>query len=74
MLERDKTSSQKPCDAPFGQSDMMAVEAASAGGVHDVQLDNELQAAIEYKIASCGVVGAGTVLDLLNTALRRLVR
>ncbi|MEO1103097.1 MAG: hypothetical protein AAFW98_05115, partial [Pseudomonadota bacterium] len=37
----------------------------------EFEIDSELQAAIEYKIASTGVAGAETVLDLLNVALRR---
>ncbi|MEM7693700.1 MAG: hypothetical protein AAF318_04565 [Pseudomonadota bacterium] len=35
-------------------------------------IDRELQAAIEYKIASAGVGGAELVLDLLNHALKRV--
>ncbi len=37
-------------------------------------VDNELQAAIEYKIALAGMRGAEKVLELLNTALLRLSR
>ena len=38
------------------------------------ELDNELQAAIEYKIAAAGAHGAEKVLELLNDALVRLLR
>ena len=37
----------------------------------EADIDRELQAAIEYKIAVSGVGGAELVLDLLNDALRR---
>jgi len=41
---------------------------------YEGSIDNELQAAIEYKIAVSGVSGAERVLELLNLALLRLVR
>ena len=40
----------------------------------DVAIDNELQAAIEYKIAASGVSGAEKVIELPNIALLRLAR
>ena len=46
---------------------------AAAVAAHN-EIDNELQAAIEYKIALAGVGGAETVIDLLNAALRRQMR
>ena len=38
------------------------------------EIDDELQAAIEYKIAVAGTRGADKVLELLNVALMRLQR
>ena len=46
---------------------------AAVMAAHD-EIDNELQAAIEYKIALAGVGGAEKVIDLLNAALRRQLR
>ncbi|MEM8552145.1 MAG: hypothetical protein AAGF45_07155 [Pseudomonadota bacterium] len=43
------------------------------GLAHEMEIDQELEAAIEYKIAATGVAGAEFVLDLLNRALRRAV-
>ncbi|UOM34145.1 hypothetical protein [Acuticoccus sp. I52.16.1] len=37
------------------------------------EIDSELQAAIEYKIATSGLAGVATVLQLLNEAVRRHV-
>lgn len=37
----------------------------------DLSIDSELEAAIEYKIATAGVSGAATVLEFLNQAVRR---
>lgn len=45
--------------------DMLACQCA---------VDQELVAAIEYKIACDGAAGAERVLDLLNQALRRSLR
>ncbi|MEM8662770.1 MAG: hypothetical protein AAGF49_01445 [Pseudomonadota bacterium] len=42
-------------------------------GAVEFEIDSELQAAIEYKIAASGLHGAEVVLDLLNIALRRHV-
>lgn len=44
------------------EPDMIEDEAA---------IDSELQAAIEYKIAVNGTDGIATVLELLETAVRR---
>lgn len=34
-------------------------------------VDRELEAAIEYKIAICGLGGVETILDFVNSAIRR---
>ncbi len=47
-------------------SDLMA---AAVDG--DTEIDRELEAAIEYKIASCGVAGVERIIDFMNIALRR---
>lgn len=52
--------------------DIFAVESRARS--LDDELDNELQAAIEYKIAAAGAHGAEKVLELLNDALVRLLR
>ena len=43
---------------------------AAAVAAHN-EIDNELQAAIEYKIALSGLLGADKVIELLNIALSR---
>ncbi len=37
----------------------------------DIEIDRELEAAIEYKIASCGIAGVERIIDFVNIALRR---
>ncbi|MEM9222333.1 MAG: hypothetical protein AAGB11_08025 [Pseudomonadota bacterium] len=39
----------------------------------ELEIDSELQAAIEYKIATSGIRGAAMVLEILNVAVRRLI-
>lgn len=57
---------------PTGDSECSHPAQAPAEAWDD-EVDNELQAAIEYKIAIAGVAGAEKVLELLNGALRRCV-
>ncbi|WMS41172.1 hypothetical protein RDV64_13895 [Acuticoccus sp. MNP-M23] len=45
--------------------------AEERGQFLTAEIDRELQAAIEYKIAMDGTAGAERVLDYLNQALRR---
>ena len=75
MLERDKRFFETRAD-DCGEDAFSVTPGMTAGAMSDreFEMDNELQAAIEYKIATCGVHGAETVLDLLNVALRRLLR
>ncbi|WP_146619999.1 hypothetical protein [Acuticoccus sediminis] len=59
---------------PFFESDDDPSEAPDVAYDHlsmTAEIDSELQAAIEYKIATSGVGGVETVLRLLNEALRR---
>lgn len=72
MLERSKGSSH--AFEAVDESDPVADFAFPGGLAIDPSIDRELQAAIEYKIAACGVAGADTVLALLDIALRRLLR
>ena len=75
MLERDKRIFEARAeDCGDGTFSMTPGMVAGAMPDREFEMDNELQAAIEYKIATCGVDGAETVLDLLNVALRRLLR
>lgn len=75
MLERERRPLPAAIDNHSGDQMMMSDAAMLGAGETAVcEIDNELQAAIEYKIAACGVNGAETVIDLLNVALRRLAR
>ncbi len=49
-------------------------DAGDEGRSPVAEIDSELQAAIEYKIALSGADGAEVVLDYLNQALRRCNR
>ncbi|WP_075219175.1 hypothetical protein [Acuticoccus yangtzensis] len=65
---------QKP---PFHQGDnhdpASDFDATYDPAAAAAEIDSELQAAIEYKIATSGLAGVATVLQLLNEAVRRHV-
>jgi len=67
MLERER--GWRAQAEPPNDDGAMKDAAAEMG-----EIDSELEAAIEYKIAVAGPEGAETVLDLLNAALRRRLR
>lgn len=46
---------------------------SNGGPAHTHEIDRELQAAIEYKIAVSGLSGVATVLQFLNEAVRRQI-
>ncbi|MCF3934729.1 hypothetical protein L1787_15105 [Acuticoccus sp. M5D2P5] len=47
--------------------------AFEVGGELELAIDRELEAAIEYKIASCGLAGVERIFDFVNCALRRRI-
>ena len=66
MLEKAKRATPASAADRNGRS-----AAEGLPGAIENQVDNELQAAIEYKIALSGLLGADKVIELLNIALSR---
>lgn len=69
MLEKAKGATSASAADRNGRS-----AADGLPGAIESQVNNELQAAIEYKIALSGIGGADKVMELLDVALRRLGR